>query len=199
MRDSWDARGRRDPTLRASELLLRSAFGAQTSRELASHVSRQMAAPDADSLDAHVARSKAEHQCLKLFDELMYCMSARRPLRHTRAPPLPLALAVRNRADAPRAAPRNQLSKYYRDGLYDDCPITMRRWGNCLNAKISSDAKAGEIAMREWRASVARTHIWSFRPVYAEEAHARYGVRPRAPAIVGDATRRDDPVPTNTA
>ena len=158
-----------------------------------------MAAPDADSLDAHVARSKAEHQCLKLFDELMYCMSARRPLRHTRAPPLPLALAVRNRADAPRAAPRNQLSKYYRDGLYDDCPITMRRWGNCLNAKISSDAKAGEIAMREWRASVARAHIWSFRPEYAEEAHARYGVRPRAPATEGDATRRDDSVPTSTA
>lgn len=158
-----------------------------------------MAAPDADSLDAHVARSKAEHQCLKLFDELMYCMSARRPLRHTRAPPAPLAVAVRNRADAPRAAPRNQLSKYYRDGMYDDCPITMRRWGNCLNAKISSDAKAGEIAMREWRASVARTHIWSFRPEYAEEAHARYGVRPRAPATEGDATRRDGPIPTCSA
>jgi len=74
------------------------------------------------------------------------------------------------------AAVTNQFGKYYRDGLYDNCPERFRRWHNCLRMKLSNNEEALAIEESEWRNSVSGEHIFLFKPQYAAEAHKRYGV-----------------------
>ncbi|KAL1524058.1 hypothetical protein AB1Y20_018969 [Prymnesium parvum] len=100
-----------------------------------------------ETLDERIARQRAQHSCLKRLDELMYCMTI-----------------------------TNQLSKYYRDGQYDNCPERFNRWSTCLKMKLSKDHVALALEEKEWRESVSGEHVFMFKPQYREEAHKRYGV-----------------------
>jgi hypothetical protein len=123
------------------------------------------------SLDAKIARGRAEHDCLKKLDELMYCIST---------PPPPSRTTPRTLTHdhtPPRAAGvTNQFGKYYRDGTYDDCPRDFKQWRSCLSAKLKKKEAAEAIYHEEWARRVQGHHIFRFRHGYADEARRRYGV-----------------------
>eukprot|EP00326_Haptolina_ericina_P023796 CAMPEP_0181184440 /NCGR_PEP_ID=MMETSP1096-20121128/8969_1 /TAXON_ID=156174 ORGANISM="Chrysochromulina ericina, Strain CCMP281" /NCGR_SAMPLE_ID=MMETSP1096 /ASSEMBLY_ACC=CAM_ASM_000453 /LENGTH=139 /DNA_ID=CAMNT_0023273205 /DNA_START=11 /DNA_END=429 /DNA_ORIENTATION=+ len=124
-----------------------------------------------ETLDESVARKRAEHSCLKLLDELMYCMSAA-------ALPPPHLGGIKRLVTLYACLPgiTNQFSKYYHDGTYDDCPTRFVRWRHCLRIKLSSTKDAEALRMEQWRQSVSNEHVFLFQPHYQEEAHMRYGL-----------------------
>ena len=99
------------------------------------------------SLDERYVRERAKHSCLRRLDEFMYCMSL-----------------------------TNQVDSYYNKGTYGDCPALLARWQTCLRSKVSKPEDAEALLVQERRESTSGTHVFMFRPNYADEALKRYGI-----------------------
>ena len=69
----------------------------------------------------------------------------------------------------------NQMDTYYTHGTYADCPLLLKRWQTCLRSKLSKPADAEALLDTE-RQELPRSHVFLFRPGYAQEAMLRYGV-----------------------
>lgn len=108
-----------------------------------------------EALDQRIADQKAQHSCLRRLDEFMYCMSV-----------------------------SNQLSTLYRNGTYDDCRHHFARWQTCLRSRLKKPQECEAILLEERQATQSGSHVFLFRPNYAEEAHFRYGIEPPAPRAV---------------
>lgn len=103
------------------------------------------------NLDDVVAKQRKDHECLTRLDEFMYCMSL-----------------------------TNQLTTYYRNGTYGDCPTLFLRWRTCLKAKLSKKSDAEALWSEERQETLPGKHIFMFRPEYAKEAEERYGIPAQA-------------------
>lgn len=122
-----------------------------------SHLVRNMAPGRlVDDLNDRVKDRQAEHTCLHKFEEFSHCMT-----------------------------PGRQLGMYYREGRHESCPWYLFRFTACLESKVPSLKQRVERREVERRRSLPGKHVWTFRRQYAEEAHARYGVRPERRGVAG--------------
>lgn len=99
-----------------------------------------------------MAEQKSQHSCLRRFDEFMYCMTV-----------------------------TSQCTAYYHSGMYNDCSLHFQRWQTCLRSRLKKPKEADEMLLAERQASQQGTHLFLFRPEYADEAQKRYGVEARTP------------------
>lgn len=107
-----------------------------------------------EAFDRTIQEQKAQHGCLRRLDEFMFCMSV-----------------------------TNQMATLYRLGTYNDCRAHFTRWQTCLRSRLKKTAEGQALLDEERRAEATHTgsHVFMFRPEYAEEANLRYGIEPSAP------------------
>ena len=75
----------------------------------------------------------------------------------------------------------SQLWWYYNVGTYNDCRQHFERWQNCLKSRLKKPDVAKAMMDAEREESHTGSHVFLFRPEYAEEAQLRYGIEPPAP------------------
>ena len=107
-----------------------------------------------EAFDRRIQEQKAQHSCLRRLDEFMFCMSV-----------------------------TNQMSTLYQTGTYNDCRTHFTRWQTCLRSRLKKPLEGQELLDEERRATHTGTHVFMFRPAYAEEARLRYGIEPSAPRV----------------
>lgn len=103
-------------------------------------------------LDDDAAKARETHSCLARFDEFAECMT-----------------------------PARQFRQYYREATYEDCPIYLFKFTDCLKSKLPrahqqspAHVDAAETTTHARRRTAPDGHVWDFKPEYKHESLRRY-------------------------